>query len=371
MGEYYLIMSELSNLIKLLKLLKSFSSFDVVGTVIKFITFSDEARKHGLFALESYIDNLKPELMQDGMQLVVDGVDPELVRKILENKAKSLIQYIADELSTIEYYIFNHKNKSIEIMYPHIINSKNFCSYTEKNLLNMQNDLSQVLKKKVVHEKIEDTDNLFLNQMLSVITSDILQEDLNVIIDSLFNTVLRNNDRNFEIIIEGLLSIQSGDNPRIVLTKLSTSLNDDEYSLVHEELHKTVLDDSWYDEIVERHKENNDDDDSKESIDISDDKYWCNDCFSFEIIVLLANRDVQKILCEIDTFLLAKALNGAGEDVQHKIYANMSKRAAILLRQDVEYMGGTYAEEMQSSQDSIVVIMQKLEEKGELVIPRP
>ncbi len=92
--------------------------------------------------------------------------------------------------------------------------------------------------------------------------------------------------------------------------------------------------------------------------------------FVFEDIVLLDDRAIQKVLREVDTNELAKALKSVDSEVQDKIYRNMSKRAATLLKEDMEYMGPVRLKDVEESQQKIVSIIRKLEEQGEVVVAR-
>ena len=92
--------------------------------------------------------------------------------------------------------------------------------------------------------------------------------------------------------------------------------------------------------------------------------------FVFEDIVLLDDRAIQKVLREVDTAELAKALKAVDSEVQDKIYRNMSKRAATLLKEDMDYMGPIRLKDVEESQQKIVSIIRKLEEQGEIVVAR-
>lgn len=92
--------------------------------------------------------------------------------------------------------------------------------------------------------------------------------------------------------------------------------------------------------------------------------------FVFEDIVMLDDKSIQKIMREVDTSELSKALKGVDADVQDKIYRNMSKRAAALLKEDMEYMGPTRRKDVEDAQQKIVSIIRKLEEQGEVIIAR-
>ena len=65
---------------------------------------------------------------------------------------------------------------------------------------------------------------------------------------------------------------------------------------------------------------------------------------------------------------LAKALKAVDSEVQDKIFRNMSKRAATLLKEDMDYMGPIRLKDVEESQQRIVSIIRKLEEQGEIVV---
>ncbi len=92
--------------------------------------------------------------------------------------------------------------------------------------------------------------------------------------------------------------------------------------------------------------------------------------FVFEDIVLLDDRAIQKVLREVDTGELAKALRGVDAEVQDKIFKNMSKRAAALLKEEMEYMGPIRLKDVEETQQKIVSIIRKLEDSGEIVVAR-
>ncbi|HOO73372.1 MAG TPA: flagellar motor switch protein FliG [Spirochaetota bacterium] len=92
--------------------------------------------------------------------------------------------------------------------------------------------------------------------------------------------------------------------------------------------------------------------------------------FVFEDIVLLDDRSIQKVLREVDTQDLAKALKGVDAEVQEKIFRNMSKRASSLLREDMDFMGPIRLRDVEESQQKIVNIIRKLEEAGDIIVAR-
>lgn len=92
--------------------------------------------------------------------------------------------------------------------------------------------------------------------------------------------------------------------------------------------------------------------------------------FVFEDIVMLDDRSIQKVLQEVDKDDMAKALKAVDREVQDKILKNMSKRAAALLKEDMEYLGPTRRKDVEESQQKIVSVIRRLEEEGEIIVAR-
>ncbi|QTA38264.1 flagellar motor switch protein FliG [Thermosipho ferrireducens] len=92
--------------------------------------------------------------------------------------------------------------------------------------------------------------------------------------------------------------------------------------------------------------------------------------FVFEDLLKLDDRSVQLVLREVDTRDLAIALKGASEELKEKIFNNMSKRAAQLLKDELEFMGPVRVKDVEEAQQKIINVVRRLEEAGEIVIAR-
>lgn len=90
--------------------------------------------------------------------------------------------------------------------------------------------------------------------------------------------------------------------------------------------------------------------------------------FTFENLVALDGRSLQMILREVNNDSLTLALKTASEQMKEKIFANMSVRAADMIRDDLDAMGPVRLSEVEMMQQSIVKIAMKLEEEGKLVL---
>ena len=90
--------------------------------------------------------------------------------------------------------------------------------------------------------------------------------------------------------------------------------------------------------------------------------------FVFDNLVDIDDRGVQILLREVSTDLLVVALKGADPQVQDKIFRNMSKRAAELLRDDLEAKGPVKVSEVEGAQKEILTIARRLADAGEIVL---
>ncbi len=61
-------------------------------------------------------------------------------------------------------------------------------------------------------------------------------------------------------------------------------------------------------------------------------------------------------------------LKGAAEEVQNVILNNLSKRLAVMIKEDMEYMGPVRMKDVEEAQQKIVNIIRKLEDSAEIVI---
>lgn len=92
--------------------------------------------------------------------------------------------------------------------------------------------------------------------------------------------------------------------------------------------------------------------------------------FVFEDIVMIDDRSLQLVLREVDQKDLALALKATNAEVAEKVYKNMSKRAADMLREEIEFMGPVKIRDVEESQQKVVNVIRQLEEKGEIVVAR-
>lgn len=174
---------------------------DEATTIKNIIDLSNVARKEGLLSLEEAANNLQDEFLKKGILLIVDGTDPELVRAILET-----------ELSCIES---RHK-KTMGFWDTVATNGPAWGMIgTLIGLVNMLKNL-------------EDASTIGPNMAVALLTTLYGSLLANWIATPVSAKLKANNDAEVmlkEVMIEGLLSIQAGENPRVIEEKLKSFLS--------------------------------------------------------------------------------------------------------------------------------------------------
>ena len=88
--------------------------------------------------------------------------------------------------------------------------------------------------------------------------------------------------------------------------------------------------------------------------------------FDFDVLLSIDDRGIQAILREISNELLVTALKGCDPQISEKVFGNMSKRAATLLREDMEARGPTKLSEVEDSQKEILETVKRLADNGDI-----
>jgi chemotaxis protein MotA len=168
--------------------------------IARMVAFSEKARREGLLALEDDLDEVEDDFLRKGVQLVVDGTDPEIIKNILYNDLNGMQSRHAE--------------------------GANF--YGDWSSLAPAFGMIGTLAGLVAMlQNINDKSSIGAGMSLALITS-LYGALMCYLIFTPWKRKLMDQDgdesRVREIMIEGILSIQSGDNPRILEEKLITFL---------------------------------------------------------------------------------------------------------------------------------------------------
>ncbi|MFP3154087.1 motility protein A [Lachnospiraceae bacterium ZAX-1] len=176
------------------------SKSDPTEVITNIINLSNIARKEGLLALEEAAGGIEDEFLKKGIMLVVDGTDPELVRGILET---DLICVESRHKSIIGFW---EKWGELGPAWGMI--------GTLIGLVNMLQNMS-------------DPDSLGPNMAVALITTLYGSLLANWICNPTATKLKSKNEGEMmmkEVTVEGLLSIQAGENPRVIEEKLKSFL---------------------------------------------------------------------------------------------------------------------------------------------------
>ncbi len=90
--------------------------------------------------------------------------------------------------------------------------------------------------------------------------------------------------------------------------------------------------------------------------------------FVFDNLADVDDRGIQALLREVSSESLIMALKGSDESIKEKIFANMSKRASEMLRDDLEAKGPVRVSEVETAQKEILAIARRMADAGDIVL---
>lgn len=171
---------------------------DLNERVALMVRYAEKARRDGLLSLDEEISDLDDEYTRKGLQLVVDGTDPELVREVLENEMDGMASRHSEAMKPFE-------------------KAGGFAP--TMGIIGTVMGLVHVLENLDAPETLGPAiSGAFIATLYGVASA-------NVVFLPVANKLKQMSEAEFELrmlTLEGVLAIQAGDNPRIVEDKLSS-----------------------------------------------------------------------------------------------------------------------------------------------------
>jgi chemotaxis protein MotA len=201
-------LSRMLGFVKFFKIALNMPNYEEGRIIASLVSFSEKARREGLLALEDDLEEVEEEFLRKGIQLVVDGTDPEVIKSILYNDLNQM-----QERHDVGIKIFDNWGKIAPAF-------------------GMIGTLAGLI---AMLANMQDTSSIGSGMALALITTFYGAIFANLIFIPL-KSKLEDRDKMEslvrEIMIEGILSIQSGDNPRILEQKLVSFLAPDQREAV-------------------------------------------------------------------------------------------------------------------------------------------
>lgn len=193
-------MSRITNLGSVFKVFLNIQPFNKEELISQLVAFSESARKEGLLSLDDALNDVEDDFLRGGMRLVVDGTDPDVIKSVLYS-----------DLDKIE----GRHQKGIDFFALWATVAPAFGMIgTLVGLVGMMANL-------------EDTSSIGPNMATALITTLYGSLFANLFFIPIEKKLTDKHGEEMlvkEIMVEGILSIQAGDNPRILEQKLYTFL---------------------------------------------------------------------------------------------------------------------------------------------------
>ncbi len=168
--------------------------------ITQLVQFSDNARKEGLLSLDDSLNEVEDDFLRGGLRLVVDGTDPDVIKRILYTNLDQVESRHNDGIAIFERWA---------------------------KLAPAFGMIGTLLGLIGMMANLEDTSSIGPNMAVALVTTLYGSVFANLILSPIqFKLEDRHKEEMQikEIMVQGILSIQSGDNPRILEDKLLTFL---------------------------------------------------------------------------------------------------------------------------------------------------
>ena len=187
--------------LKSISLIFKSTSDDAKQIIRSILDLSNVARKEGLLALEEASNGLEDPFLKKGVGLIVDGTDPDLVRSILETE---LVYIESRHKKTIGFW------ETVAALGP------------------AWGMIGTLIGLILMLQNLADTSSIGPNMAIALITTLYGSLIANWIATPVANKLGAINAKEIsmkEVMVEGLLSIQAGENPRLIEEKLKSFLS--------------------------------------------------------------------------------------------------------------------------------------------------
>ena len=173
----------------------------ITETIATLVSFAERARREGILALERHMEEIEDEFLAKGIQLAVDGTEPELMRNILTTE--------------LDYLEKRHSSGAGIVA-------------TAGALAPAFGMIGTLIGLVLMLQTMSDPSTIGPSMAVALITTFYGAVAANLVFIPLTGKLRRRSEEEVlvkEMMIEGILSIQSGDNPRIVEQKLTSFIS--------------------------------------------------------------------------------------------------------------------------------------------------
>ena len=191
-------MQELVGVVSVVRKTVFSKTMPIAETIATLVSFAERARREGILALERHMEEIEDDFLSKGIQLAVDGTEPELMRSILTTE--------------LDYLEKRHTSGQSIL---------GTCGALSPAF----GMIGTLIGLVMMLQTMQDPSTIGPKMAVALITTFYGALLANLVFIPLTSKLKRRSEEEVlmkELMIEGILSIQSGDNPRIVEQKLTS-----------------------------------------------------------------------------------------------------------------------------------------------------
>jgi len=371
----------------------------VITTALDILNLAEQARREGILSLEEVIENCSQPFLQKLLMMVVDSVDPEVIRSVGETSiAMSALsgQELLEAMIILEGALSIQKGDNPYILHlllsAYLGNDVDLLDYEDPLHLN-DSPIAETESKATPQER-----GVEMQSIAEDIRNGIMLTDIQI--TSLESSCRASNPfQDMQTEIAAIALMYMDENARMVAMN---SLTTEKQSYVLQAICElSDFDAASFIELARSSLQN--------MVNVMQANYrpaggfgaaaallrslprqsvniilenlkkakpelairLHDSLFTFEDIIFIEDLAMQKVIREVDSIDLTHALKGASPAISAKFFNNVSARVARALREDMEFMGPILIADIKEARKKIITIIRHLEECGDVVLIYP
>lgn len=186
-----------------------FKNINPANIINELVLYSEKARRNGLLALESELNNASCELVKWLLESVISGIDQEFIVSMAATEMETLQDQLSSFFDCLKYLVLNQRAGNFDAVFSLLVKTKALPLYFKNQLQEIKLFLKN---RKTKAAGLSENLNIFLEISDSNLKMEIKVEML----DSLFYLFLKRNQVAHKIILAGITGVQNGLTPRIL-----------------------------------------------------------------------------------------------------------------------------------------------------------
>jgi chemotaxis protein MotA len=199
-----------------------FIDLDEGGVIDQLIVLSEKSRREGLLSLEEGLGGIHCKFLRDALSLVIDGVDPSVVRSIADDRKAAIMDLTRRFHDAVLLALSGRASKEAGRILPEYLDALFLPGALRETIIDLHAASAGRGSSK---ERNADSQPPGIERILAIARMKIDPARRGMLVERTLEGVRRRNGVLMDIIVKGVAGIQAGETPRILMERLTALLD--------------------------------------------------------------------------------------------------------------------------------------------------